>query len=49
MSKTVKNNYTIYAVFDDEVGNAIYTVFNSKDDTVTTIYNKNELNKYIGE
>jgi hypothetical protein len=49
MAKTVINNYIVYTIFLDDIGQATYTVFNTVTDTVQTIYNKQELKKVIGE
>jgi len=49
MAKTVINNYILYTVFDDVVGQAVYTLFDTVNATVQTFYNKKELQKVIGE
>lgn len=49
MAKTVINNYILYTTFDDCIGQAIYTLFDTIKDTVQTVYNKQELKKIIGE
>lgn len=48
MAKTVINNYIVYTIFDDEIGQATYTVFDTVNNTVQTIYNKKELQKVVG-
>ena len=49
MAKTVINNYILYTVFDDVIGQAVYTLFDTVNATVQTFYNKKELQKVIGE
>jgi len=49
MAKTIINNYILYTIFDDVIGQATYTLFDTVKNTVQTFYNKQELKKVIGE
>ena len=44
----VINNYILYTIFDDVIGQAVYTLFDTIKETVQTFYNKQELKKVIG-
>lgn len=49
MAKQIINQYVLYTIFDDCIGQATYTLFDTVNNTVQTFYNKIELQKVIGE
>lgn len=46
--RILENNLILYILFNDEIGQCIYTVFNEITGTVQTFYNKKELQNKIG-
>ena len=46
--RILENNLILHILFNDEIGQCIYTVFNEITGTVQTFYNKKELQNKIG-